>query len=1201
MPVYLDVAARPDERSFKSAADKADRYFADASDRIGKRLSDGLSKGLKSSDDAVRKSAETAVKSYDKAADAAGRVVVEERKLQDLRSKGASDTALIVQSERLEKARRAEVSTTRAATSALRDFDAAQRVTGNGLSNFLGGVSQGASGTRLGDLASQAELLSTKLGGISAGGLAAAGGITAVVAGVGAASKALYDLGAQWDDIGDSMAARTGKVGDELKSMTDVVRRVGADTAAPLNQIGDVAGRVVQSLHLSKQPLEEMVRTVTRLNELTGEQTNIKDLGKAFRVFGVEDGGAQVDALNALYGAYQTTGVGVNELISAMATAGPVAKQLGLDFGKTAGLVTTLEEAGLDFTKAAPALTIALKNLHGDPDALRRTVTEIKNLADAGRDAQATDLAAKTFGKGYVTFLDAIKSGNLDVESLNESLKKTGSDIDSVYESTEDWSQSWDKLANKFSSVAEPAAKWFFDSVNTALEYSTFLLDHFLDAAASVGDLHLDALPGTAAGLPWAPGQQFQSGASQPATLGDLLTGANGVAAPGTPGSGIPLPTTNPSVLTPGMGPNFYKDWYPDQGTSGDKAKLPDAPVLPYDTSIPGWAAGLPASAQNSWMNAHNEVLSKQARLDQLKNAGASPDDIQQAANDLIKANQSLTAAEESLATARQSAYDKETKQLKGHAAAMNDIGAALDNDFGISKGLPGIAENIVRFVGNLALAGPLTMLNNIAQANPNEGSGLVGLLAANGAFGEKYTPSAIAASNAVVPVNVTNWNGMQAGLPPGFAGGAPSEAQVKQIASQFGLQVTSEDRPGDPGYHGKGMALDLSNGSGNTPQMRAYAEYMSNNFGPYLKELIYSDGSFSGQIGDGKNVSGTGYYSSGTLSEHQNHVHVAAAWGQAVAPLASAMQATASAMSASGFNWDAVAAKESSGNWANADTGRNGHYGGLQFSPSTWNAYGGQEFAPMPHLASPAQQKAIADRTAFTGYNGLAPQGLGAWEVITNGSTAGDGITVNSRPPVGGGTGMGVGPAGFMPQSMGIAASGVGFPLASGGAGVAAPAGQAYPAAGGGGFSGLGGMPMDALMMATSGLDAMAPGAGAAAKIGIQLANRAIGYAGQVAGIGVSGLLETLSVGDNPMGSFGKSWFGKLAGGFAGARPALPNMTGQQAPPNPNGQGGQQGQPQGNTTNQNVTINNQGATPDQNGKDVTAHLSAMAAIPGRQ
>ena len=60
-------------------------------------------------------------------------------------------------------------------------------------------------------------------------------------------------------------------------------------------------------------------------------------------------------------------------------------------------------------------------------------------------------------------------------------------------------------------------------------------------------------------------------------------------------------------------------------------------------------------------------------------------------------------------------------------------------------------------------------------------------------------------------------------------------------------------------------------------------------------------------------------------------------------------------------------------------------------------------------------------------------------------------------------------------------------------------------------------------MMMATSGLDAMAPGAGTAAKIGIQLANRTIGYMGQVAGIGASGLLETLSVGDNPMGSFGK------------------------------------------------------------------------------
>jgi hypothetical protein len=99
---------------------------------------------------------------------------------------------------------------------------------------------------------------------------------------------------------------------------------------------------------------------------------------------------------------------------------------------------------------------------------------------------------------------------------------------------------------------------------------------------------------------------------------------------------------------------------------------------------------------------------------------------------------------------------------------------------------------------------------------------------------------------------------------------------------------------------------------------------------------------------------------------------------------------------------WDAIAAEESSGNWQNPDTGGSGHYGGLQFSPETWRAFGGGEFADMPHQATRQEQMIVADRTAFTGYNGTPPQGLGAWEVITNGSTAGKGITVNSPRPAG-------------------------------------------------------------------------------------------------------------------------------------------------------------------------------------------------------
>ncbi|WP_030546422.1 transglycosylase family protein [Streptomyces exfoliatus] len=84
-------------------------------------------------------------------------------------------------------------------------------------------------------------------------------------------------------------------------------------------------------------------------------------------------------------------------------------------------------------------------------------------------------------------------------------------------------------------------------------------------------------------------------------------------------------------------------------------------------------------------------------------------------------------------------------------------------------------------------------------------------------------------------------------------------------------------------------------------------------------------------------------------------------------APLMTA--GTASAATAS--EWDRVAQCESGGNWS-INTG-NGYYGGLQFSASTWAAYGGTAYASTANQASKSQQITIAEKV-------LAGQGKGAW-----------------------------------------------------------------------------------------------------------------------------------------------------------------------------------------------------------------------------
>src|SRR5215217_9632388 len=67
---------------------------------------------------------------------------------------------------------------------------------------------------------------------------------------------------------------------------------------------------------------------------------------------------------------------------------------------------------------------------------------------------------------------------------------------------------------------------------------------------------------------------------------------------------------------------------------------------------------------------------------------------------------------------------------------------------------------------------------------------------------------------------------------------------------------------------------------------------------------------------------------------------------------------ALAAPASAAEHDWTGVAKCESGGNWS-INTG-NGYYGGLQFSASTWSAYGGGAYAPRADLASPAEQIAV-------------------------------------------------------------------------------------------------------------------------------------------------------------------------------------------------------------------------------------------------
>lgn len=122
-------------------------------------------------------------------------------------------------------------------------------------------------------------------------------------------------------------------------------------------------------------------------------------------------------------------------------------------------------------------------------------------------------------------------------------------------------------------------------------------------------------------------------------------------------------------------------------------------------------------------------------------------------------------------------------------------------------------------------------------------------------------------------------------------------------------------------------------------------------------------------------------------------------------------------ANAASEATWDALAQCESGGNWGTS-TG-NGFSGGLQFTPSTWAAFGG---SGSPQSASKGEQIRVAE-------NVLAGQGWGAWPACS----AGLGLSGNGGAA-----------ASVAPQSTKVAPAAVEAPAAP--AAVEAPAAPAAP-----------------------------------------------------------------------------------------------------------------------------------------------------------
>lgn len=215
---------------------------------------------------------------------------------------------------------------------------------------------------------------------------------------------------------------------------------------------------------------------------------------------------------------------------------------------------------------------------------------------------------------------------------------------------------------------------------------------------------------------------------------------------PPTPPPGAPGGPGSPPTQTPfnKNSPGWYDPyWEKNDGSipvppvPGKKGKLPKV-VSPLDPAFgapprPGETQGEYA-AEGALMQAKHRKADDEATLQEMEKGNiASAEQIQAQKNKIIQDQREINKAELELQNAQEAAAKKQLRGLKSLTDSMKDIGPQLDEDFGLSKGLAGLAKNLVEFVATLAAAPLLGKLEAIKAGDPfyQKGqSGALGIMA---------------------------------------------------------------------------------------------------------------------------------------------------------------------------------------------------------------------------------------------------------------------------------------------------------------------------------------------------------------------------------------------------------------------------------------------------------------------------------------
>ena len=447
--------------------------MAKAGEAAGKAAGAGIVNGLSASKAAVEKASAGIAAARRKEEDAAGKVRTAEAQLQSLRSRGITDVGrLTAAEEKVAKARRDEAAASDKTKTATAALEAAQKRHADTLNGTASASKNAANGiTQVGDAsdATAGRVRAFSLGAVAGAGLAmlADKAVEAV--------KFIGEIGETFEVVRSKIQLSTGASGTALAGLTESVKNVAKGSPAAIGTIAERMTLLYQRTGLTGESLELLTKQVNKAGAALGQDLDIRTISQSMAAFGVQ-GKDMSGVLDDMFRVARSTGVGMNELAGSVIRAAPSLQEFGFSLSDSVSLVGNLDKAGVDASSVLQTFGKGLVSIakagQSPKEAFKDVTAQIQGFIKAGDTAGAVNVAGKIFGtRGAVQFVNAVKSGQLNMKQLNGTTKIAGDSIMESEGATVTFAKVWGLFKNNVIIALEPLATRFFQVFIEALTW----------------------------------------------------------------------------------------------------------------------------------------------------------------------------------------------------------------------------------------------------------------------------------------------------------------------------------------------------------------------------------------------------------------------------------------------------------------------------------------------------------------------------------------------------------------------------------------------------------------------------------------------------------------------------------------------------------------------------------------------------------